>query len=104
MADNKGSRRGEKRGGRNKGTPNKQTLAVAERLEALGCDPLEAMVRIATDESVEPGIRFQAYEELAQYIYPKRKALEHKGEMPGSSPPVFVIDSGPPPQADGTKP
>jgi hypothetical protein len=30
-----------KTGGRAKGTPNKTTLAVAERLEAIGCDPLE---------------------------------------------------------------
>jgi hypothetical protein len=58
------------------------------------------MARLATDERAEISIRFQAYKELAQYIYPKRKALEHSGDMPGSSPPVFVIDIGAPPKAD----
>jgi hypothetical protein len=41
MADNRGSKPGEKRGGRQKGTPNKKTLAVAQKLEALACDPSE---------------------------------------------------------------
>jgi hypothetical protein len=41
------------------------------------------------------------YRELAQYVAPKRKALEH-GETGGHVPPVFVIDIGAPPQADGT--
>jgi hypothetical protein len=58
------------------------------------------MARLATDERVEISIRFQAYKELAQYIYPKRKALEHSGDVPGSSPPVFVIDIGTPPKVD----
>jgi hypothetical protein len=34
------------------------------------------------------------YRELAQYVAAKRKALEHKGELAGSNPPVFVIDIG----------
>jgi hypothetical protein len=34
------------------------------------------------------------YRELAQYIAPKRKALEHGGETGGHVPPVFVIDIG----------
>jgi hypothetical protein len=38
------------------------------------------------DERVEPNIRFHAYKELAQYIYPKRKALEHSGEIAGHTP------------------
>jgi len=97
-----GASPGERRGGRHKGTPNKQTKAVAERLEALGCDPLEGMARIAMDEKQPIGLRAQMYKELAQYVAPNRKALEHKGEMAGHTPPVFVIDIGPLPQADGT--
>jgi hypothetical protein len=60
----------------------------------LAAIPIEEMVEIAMDESVELEIRFHAYKELAQYIYPKRKALEHGGEMAGSAPPMFVIDIG----------
>jgi hypothetical protein len=93
--------KGIKTGGRSAGTPNRNTVEVKQTLEALGCDPIEGMARLATDERVEISIRFQAYKELAQYIYPKRKAIEHGGETGGHAPPVFVIDIGPPP-ANGT--
>jgi hypothetical protein len=52
----------------------------AERLEALGCDPLEGMARIAMGENAELSIRAQMYKELAQYVAPKRKAVEVTGE------------------------
>jgi hypothetical protein len=71
MSDNRGSKPGEKRGGRQEGTPNKKTQVIAERLEALGCDPIEGMARIAIDESVDISIRAQLYIELARYTYPK---------------------------------
>jgi hypothetical protein len=38
-----GSKPGERRGGRCKGTPNKRTMAVADRLKALGRDPIEGL-------------------------------------------------------------
>jgi hypothetical protein len=98
MSDNRGSRTGEKRGGRQRGTPNTKTLAVAERLEAVGCDPIEGMARIAMDEGQPMALRASTYRELAQYVAPKRKALEHKGEMAGFAPPVFVIDIGEKPE------
>src|SRR4051794_40874214 len=44
----RGASPGERRGGRRKGSRNKATVAVAERLAALGCDPIEGMARIAT--------------------------------------------------------
>ena len=34
---------GFKTGGRTKGTPNRRTAEVSEKLEALGCDPIEGM-------------------------------------------------------------
>jgi hypothetical protein len=88
--------------GRPKGSTSKQTKALAERLEALGCDPIEGMARIAMDESQPMALRASMYRELAQYVAPKRKTLEHSGETGGHAPPVFVIDIGAPPQADGT--
>jgi hypothetical protein len=39
--------------GRPKGSKNKLTLEVLDRLEALGCDPIEGMARIAMDENTE---------------------------------------------------
>jgi hypothetical protein len=65
-----------KTGGRKKGTPNKATLTVTERLEALGCDPIEGMARIAMDENNSPETRGRYYSELAQYLYPKRKPVD----------------------------
>jgi hypothetical protein len=88
---------GIKTGGRRAGKPNRSTAEVKQKLEGLGCDPIEGMARIAMDESQPIGLRVQMYKELAQYVAPKRKALEYKGEMAGASPPVFVIDIGPPP-------
>lgn len=39
-----------KTGGRQKGTPNKATLEVMEKLEKLGCDPIIGMAHIAMGE------------------------------------------------------
>jgi hypothetical protein len=75
-----GSKPGERRGGRSKGTPNKRTIAVAEKLEELGYDPIEGMARITVDEKLKMSIRAQMHKELAQYVASKRKAIEVRGE------------------------
>ena len=74
------SKPGERRGGQCKGTPNKRTLAGTEKLEALGCDPIEGIARIAMDETAELSIR-QMYKELAQYVAAKRKAMEMQADF-----------------------
>ncbi len=66
--------------GRPKGSRNKQNLAVTDRLEALGCNPIEGMARIAMDESADLSLRGQMYKELAPYVAPKRKAVETQTE------------------------
>jgi hypothetical protein len=76
----RGAKVGERRGGRQKGTPNKRTIAVAETLAALGCDPIKQMGKIALDERVEVSVRVQVLKELCQYVAPKRKAVEVTGE------------------------
>jgi hypothetical protein len=50
-----------------------------ERLEALGCDPLEGMAKIAMDQAAPLELRGRMYAELAAYVYPKRKSMEHTG-------------------------
>jgi hypothetical protein len=75
-----GARPGGRRGGWQKGTPNKCTRAVSGTLKALGCDPIEGMAQLAMDEGADRSLRFQAFKELAQYIHPKRKAIEISGE------------------------
>ena len=74
---------GKKTGGRVAGTPNKRTQDVIERLAALNCDPVEGMARIAMDGANSPELRGRMFAELAQYVAPKRKAVEHTGEGAG---------------------
>ena len=71
---------GRKTGGRVAGTPNKRTMEVMERLESLGCDPIEGMAKIAMDEANPPELRGRMFAELAGYVAPKRKAVEHSSE------------------------
>jgi len=65
--------------GRKKGTPNKVTGTVRERLAALGCDPIDGLAAIASDTKVDVAVRRQAYSDLAKYSYPQLKALEISG-------------------------
>ncbi len=84
---------GRKTGGREKGTPNKKTQALIEKLDALGCDPVEGMANIAMDEGNPPELRGRMYAELAQYLYPKRRATEIKTDDGPRV--VFQIDCDP---------
>jgi hypothetical protein len=78
-----------KSGGRKKGTPNKATADVAEKLKALGVDSISGMARIAqkAEEDATQADKLKdrlecrklagnMYAELAQYEFPKRKAVE----------------------------
>jgi hypothetical protein len=67
---------GRKTGGRQRGTPNKRTVEVSERLAALGCDPIEGMALLAMDANNPPELRGRMFAELAGYVAPKRKAVE----------------------------
>lgn len=58
------------------GTANRRTVEVQERLHALGCDPIQGMAQLAMDEGNSPELRGRMYAELAQYVAPKRKALD----------------------------
>lgn len=71
---------GKRRGGRKPGVPNKRTADVVERLARLRCDPIAGMAKLAMDKKNTPELRGRMYAELAQYVAPKRKALEHSGD------------------------
>ena len=45
----------------------------------MGCDPIAGMAAIATDEKQDIALRAAMYKELAQYVAPKRKAVEMSG-------------------------
>lgn len=74
---------GRKTGGRQKGTPNKpkQELLAKIQEQYPGYHPVMAMAALANDEDAPDFLRFQANKEVAQYIEPKRKALEVTGEL-----------------------
>ena len=69
--------------GRPKGSLGEKTKAVQAKLDQLGCDPIEALANISMDNSNTPELRFQANKELAQYIAPKRKAIEMDANLDG---------------------
>jgi hypothetical protein len=66
--------------GRPKGALNKRTLDVIDKLAALHCDPITGMALIAMDEKNSIELRAKMFVELAQYIAPKRKAVEHSSD------------------------
>jgi len=69
--------------GRPKGSLGEKTKAVQAKLDQLGCDPIEALANISMDNSNTPELRFQANKELAQYVAPKRKAIEMDANLDG---------------------
>lgn len=92
-----------KHGGRVKGTPNKSTGFIQERCEALGLEPIDAIIYFAKGDyeslklpqyfekqgfqgittmelSISVDHRIDCLKTLVQYIYPKRKAIEHSIE------------------------
>lgn len=93
------TKEGQKTGGRQKGTPNKKTQVIEEILENLNCRPIEILAAVANGDPLKARIgvaeleddflegpvlptldqRIAAAKELCQYVYPKRKAIEHSG-------------------------
>lgn len=102
--------------GRKKGSVNKSTEDIMQKLARLGCDPMEGMAIIALNrlpcgvcrgkgktpyklpdggigtrtcescygtlyENCSPELRGKMNAEIAQYIAPKRKALEISGNL-----------------------
>src|SRR5438477_7927370 len=66
-----------KTGGRQKGTPNKATLAINEKLVELGCDPIAILARICMNEKSPLDARIRCAVELSSYVYPKRRPLDN---------------------------
>ena len=75
-----GSKPGERRGGRKKGTPNKKTAAMQAEIAASGETPLQYMLRILRDESVEPSRRDAMARSAAPYVHPQLSAVKHGGD------------------------
>jgi hypothetical protein len=69
-----------KTGGRKKGTPNRATVVLRDKLAALGCDPAEELVKIAQNPETSVASKVQIYSTLLPYVYPKRKLVDDSDE------------------------
>ncbi len=71
-----------KTGGRKKGSKNKIDTELKARLAEKYSDwcPVEAMCDIAK-KARRADIKLAALKEVSQYLYPKRKAIEHSGTV-----------------------
>jgi len=67
-----------KTGGRQKGIANKRTRDIAEAAMAQGLTPLEYMLNVLRDETVEPERRDEMAKAAAPYLHPRLAAIEAK--------------------------
>jgi hypothetical protein len=65
-----------KTGGRQKGTPNKATLTVQEKLDSIGCDPIIELAKLGMNEKFTEEFRRRCFSDLASYICPKPKPAD----------------------------
>ena len=108
----RGAKPGERRGGRGPGTPNKRNVDVLEALRAKKFNPLHPYLfwaevlagrtlyvrtvinemGVAVEVKTKPTLdqRMAAAKELAQYVAPKLKAIEHSGKDGESLSEVFA--------------
>lgn len=82
---------GEKTGGRQKGTPNRERRELLELLQEKypGYDPVIAMAEIAHTTENET-LRFQAHREVAKYTRPRLKTVNVVLESDAANCPVII--------------
>jgi len=88
--------------GRPKGSKSRDKAAVLDVCRRFKCDPIEGLIRVSQSLRDTPRKSLSAqkleawcYAELAQYCYPKLKAVEHSGKVQHELP--LVVAEGPPP-------
>jgi hypothetical protein len=75
-----------KTGGRKPGVANKRTEQVFEILARNKFNPIEEMIQLFHDSRSNPdtmGVAATCLKEISQYVYPKRKTIEHTGANGG---------------------
>src|SRR5438045_1404593 len=78
--ENRGSKSGERRGGRAKGTPNRATAAKAAEVAASGLTPLDYMLRVMRDEDAPVERRDEMAKAAASYVHPRLAQVETHNE------------------------
>ncbi len=86
-----GSKPGERRGGRQKGVPNKASAAKAEAIAASGLTPLDFLLGVMRNTEHELSTRIDAGKAVAPYIHPKLANIEVTGK--GGGPVALVTTS-----------
>lgn len=71
-----GSKPGERRGGRQKGTPNRKNAERIAEAEASGLMPLEYMLSVLRDVTQTDDNRMWAAEKAAPYVHAKLSSVE----------------------------
>jgi len=69
--------KGQKTGGRAKGTPNKITASKADEVAASGITPLDYMLEVLRDVGEENDRRQWAAQTAAPYVHPKLATIDH---------------------------
>ena len=87
-----GSRPGERRGGRQKGTPNKATAKKQAEIAETGETPLDYMIRVMRDKTVEHDRRDKMAAAAAPYVHSKLAAIEHTGKDGGAIETTHIND------------
>ncbi len=72
--------------GRPKGSKTRRVIRAETIIRGAypGYDPLKHLAELANDPELDKALRMQCSKELAQYMYPKRKAVELTGEDGGA--------------------
>ena len=76
----RGSTPGERRGGRQKGTPNKKTQELQTEIRATGETPLEYMLRVMRDQTLDHPRRDDMAAKAAPYVHARLAATEVTGK------------------------
>jgi hypothetical protein len=75
-----GSKPGEKRGGRKKGTPNKRESLRRQAIAQTGVTPLEFMLGVMANTGNPPLMRLDAAKSAAPYVHARLQAVTIGGD------------------------
>ena len=79
----RGSQPGERRGGRQKGTPNRANTERAAQIAASGLTPVDFLLSVMRDTKAEVATRIDAGKAVAPYVHPKLANIEVSGKDGG---------------------
>src|SRR3954451_750357 len=68
--------------GRGKGTRNKVSATVSERLEQFGVDPVRGLLSIVANADASLELKAKVFSELCSYCFPKQKHVEISAPTP----------------------